>query len=65
MRVSVNSDLCMGHTLCNAIGPDVYQLDEQGHCCPMSGDIPADLEAQAVEGADACPERALTIHSAI
>ncbi len=61
MRVTVNSDLCMGHTLCNAIGPDVYALDDQGHCDPLTTELPSELQAQARQGADACPERAITI----
>jgi ferredoxin len=51
----------MGHTLCNAAGPDVYELDDRGHCRPLEGEIPAGLQDQAVQGADACPERAITV----
>jgi ferredoxin len=51
----------MGHTLCSVNGPDVYDLDETGHCRPVVTEVPAELEEQAVYGADACPERAITV----
>ncbi|HEY4021398.1 MAG TPA: ferredoxin [Pseudonocardiaceae bacterium] len=61
MRVTVDDKLCMGHTLCSVNGPDVYDLDETGHCRPLVTEVPAELEEQAVYGADACPERAITV----
>lgn len=61
MRVTVDDKLCMGHTLCSVTGPDVYDLDDEGHCLPLATEIPAELEDQAVAGADACPERAITV----
>ena len=61
MRVTVDAKLCMGHTLCSVTGPDVYDLDDEGHCLPLATEVPAELEDQAVAGADACPERAITI----
>ena len=62
VRVTVDQNRCMGHALCNAVGPDVYELsDEDGHCLPVDGEIKPDLENQAVDGMDACPERAITI----
>lgn len=61
MRVTVDHHLCMGHALCSAAGPDVYDLDDRGHCVPLETDIPADLHDQAVRGAEACPERAIVV----
>jgi ferredoxin len=61
MRVTVDRELCQGHTLCNAFGPDVYQLDDEGRCLPVEKPIPAQLEDQAVEGARACPEQAIRL----
>ena len=61
MRVTVDRELCQGHTLCNAAGPDVYDLDEWGHCLPLVTEVPARLVDQATKGADACPEQAITL----
>jgi ferredoxin len=61
MRVTVDRELCQGHTLCNSFGPDVYRLDDEGRCLPLEGAVPAELESQSEEGARACPERAISV----
>lgn len=61
MRVTVDRRLCQGHTLCNAIGPDVYDLDDEGRSVPLDEPVPAELERQAEDGARACPERAISV----
>ena len=61
MRVIVDRELCQGHALCNAHGPDVYQLDDDGRCLPLDEPVPAELEDQAADGELACPERAIRL----
>jgi ferredoxin len=53
----------MGHALCSVAGPDVYDLDDDGHCLPLETEIPAEFHQQALQGADACPERAISVSS--
>ena len=61
MRAIVDTAKCVGHARCNATAPEVYELDDDGYVVPPRGDVPAALENQARAGADACPERALTV----
>lgn len=62
MRVIAHTDVCAGHTLCNAECEEVFGLDEVGHVqLLIEGTIPADLERGARAGVAACPERALEI----
>jgi len=61
VRVTVDTSACVGHARCNAVAPDVYDLDDEGYAKPLDGDVPSALEAQARQGADACPERAITL----
>lgn len=61
MRVSVDSSLCTGHAQCNAYGPDVYDLDDDGYCVIPRAEIPDELRRQAEDGANACPESAITV----
>jgi ferredoxin len=63
MRVNVNRELCTGHALCVAVGGNVFDIDEQGLCAVLHDEVPVDLHREARDGADACPERALTIVS--
>jgi ferredoxin len=61
MRITVDTAACVGHARCNAVAPDVYDLDDEGYAQPFDGDVPPALEPQAREGADACPERAIAL----
>jgi ferredoxin len=61
MKVTIDTAKCVGHARCNALAPDVYALDDDGYALPFDGEIPVELEAQARDGADACPERAITV----
>jgi len=59
--IEFDSTRCVGHALCNATAPQVYQLDDNGYCEPPTQRIDDSSRAAAVEGAGACPEQALTV----
>ncbi|WP_181780401.1 ferredoxin [Pseudonocardia pini] len=61
MKIHIDTAKCAGHAQCAANGPDVYELDDVGYALPFDGEVPPHLEQQARLGADACPERAITI----
>jgi len=61
MKASVNADLCQGHARCWDICPEVFDLDDEGHSVVIQPDVPAELEAKALEAARNCPERAITV----
>jgi ferredoxin len=61
MRVRVDLNVCTGHALCYSVAPDVFDLDEAGHCLLTREDVPAERVRKAEEGAAACPERAITL----
>lgn len=61
MKVVADTALCAGHARCHATAPAVYELDELGYVDLDTADVaPAD-EAAARRGAQACPERALSV----
>jgi ferredoxin len=61
VRVEVDPTMCEGHGQCNAVAPEVYDLDEGGFCVINSSEVLRDLESQAEQGALACPMLAITI----
>jgi len=61
MKVSLDRESCTGHAQCNAVAPEVYELDDHGYCAIDVLDVPPDLERMARKGAQACPERAITV----
>jgi ferredoxin len=61
MEVAVDADRCQGHARCWQICPEVFTLDEEGHSFVSPSQVSTELEHKAVEAADNCPERAITI----
>jgi ferredoxin len=61
MKVSVDESKCVGHAQCNAVGPEVYDLDDSGYCLIRNAEVPPELEQAARDGAAACPEQAITV----
>lgn len=61
MKISIDATMCSGHARCAATAPELFELDDSGYAVPFDGEVPAGLEAQASEGALACPERAITV----
>lgn len=62
MRVRIDADQCQGHGLCQMTSPQVFDLrDEDGHAYPLVEEVDGELADAARSGADACPERAITV----
>ena len=62
MKVFVDSGRCQGHTLCNMVAPDIFQLrDEDGHAYVVVDELSAAQEELAQKAAVGCPERAITV----
>lgn len=63
MKYVVDLALCAGHGQCAAVAPDVHTLDEDGfhESAGEIIDVPTNQEQDAVTGARACPESAITI----
>jgi ferredoxin len=62
MRVSVDPDLCQGHTLCSMAAPDVFGLrDEDGHAYLLITEFDQASIAAARRAASTCPEQAITV----
>jgi ferredoxin len=62
VRVSVDPELCQGHTLCNMVAPDIFHLrDEDGHSYVVVDELTPEQEALAQKAAVGCPERAITV----
>jgi ferredoxin len=60
-RVCVDADRCVGHGRCYTLAPDVFDADEVGHSIVRLENVSGDLEAQAVEAEQNCPEAAIML----
>jgi ferredoxin len=64
LLVTVDRSKCCGYTLCATEGPDVYTIDDAGYAVAIDG-VPAELEAQACRGAEACPDGAIIVRRTV
>jgi ferredoxin len=60
-RVCVDADRCVGHGRCYTLAPDVFDADEVGHSIVLVDNVSGDLEAQAADAEQNCPEGAITL----
>jgi ferredoxin len=61
VKVSVDPTLCQGHARCQALAPEVFDLDEWGHAVLLVDELADDMESLAQRAALNCPERAIVI----
>ena len=65
MRISVDIDLCQGHSVCLGEAPDVFDVLEVDDGYPkvkvLQGNPPEALRAQVERAAKYCPNRVITV----
>jgi ferredoxin len=61
VRATIDQTICAGHARCAVTAPEVFDLDDDGYGIADPGELPPELEQRAREGAEACPERAVTV----
>lgn len=63
MWISIDSGKCMGHGRCYTVAPDLLSDDEEGFVAQagQTWEVPSELEGQAMEAAENCPEAAIAI----
>lgn len=66
VSIHVDQELCMGHGMCAALVPDVFRVDpESGVNLMGETEVGDELAAAARRGAAGCPERAITVATAV
>ena len=61
MKIIVDIRNCAGHARCNAVAPDIFELDGNGYIAFSEKSIAPDMEAMARRGSRACPERVIKV----
>lgn len=67
VEIRVDAGACVGHGRCYSLAAEVFAPDEAGYCVVLVPEIDlvatggSELERRARLGADACPERAITV----
>jgi ferredoxin len=61
MKVTIDPEYCVGQGMCHIYAPAVYDQNEDGHGVVRFPVIPEGLHHDARDGAEACPQQAITI----
>lgn len=60
MKVKVNQDVCIGCGACQAIAPDVFEInDETGLAREISEDVKEEFVEDATDAKEGCPVNAI------
>ncbi|WP_395109662.1 ferredoxin [Actinomadura sp. SCN-SB] len=60
MKIVIDKDRCRGHARCNALAPELFDLDDLGYAAAGELEVPEGGERAALAGVRGCPERAIT-----
>jgi len=62
MRVTVDPDVCQGHTLCALAAPGVFLLrEDDGHSYVAGPEVLPEVEEAVRKAAATCPEGAISL----
>ena len=61
MRITIDRASCVGYGMCHIHAGELFGLDEEGRGVVRFGEVPEELRDEARDGADACPQRAITV----
>lgn len=59
MKLKVNKDLCIGCGACQAVCPEVFEIEDDGLACAKAEDISEDLKEDAIDALEGCPTSAI------
>jgi ferredoxin len=63
MRIAIDDNKCFGHGRCYDLAPDLVGIDDEGRGEADDVEVPAELEASALDAAGSCPEGAVVLSS--
>ncbi|NYG57588.1 ferredoxin [Nocardioides daedukensis] len=61
MKVKVDFDLCESNALCEALAPDVFELDDDDYLVIKQDDVTDENIGRIKQAVAACPRSAISI----
>ena len=55
MEVKVNKDACIGCGACQAVCPEVFELDDDGYAKTIKNEIKDEEKDAVIEASEGCP----------
>lgn len=59
MKVIVDKDLCIGCGACQAICPDVFEINDDGLSEAICEEVDSKHEEEVIEAVESCPTEAI------
>ena len=60
MKVKVNKDLCIGCGACQALVPEVFEIEDDGLACTKVDEVKEELQEETQDAIDNCPTSAIS-----
>ena len=57
--LKVNKDLCIGCGACQAVCPEVFEIEDDGLAAVVVEEIPEDVNEDAIDAKEGCPTNAI------
>ena len=61
MKIKVDFDLCESNAMCEALAPDVFELDDDDFLQLNTDEVTAENEQRVRQAVAACPRAAISI----
>lgn len=59
MKVKVNQEACIGCGACQALVPDVFEIDDNGLAVAKEEEVETELVEEVVDALEGCPTSAI------
>ena len=60
MKVKVNKDVCIGCGACQAIVPEVFEIEDDGLAIAKDIEISDDIKEDVIDAIEGCPTGAIS-----
>lgn len=57
--LKVNKDFCIGCGACQAVAPEVFEIEDDGLATVIVNEIPEELKEDALDAQEGCPTNAI------
>jgi ferredoxin len=61
MKIKVDFDLCESNAMCEALAPDVFELDDDDFLQLNTDEVTAENEQRVSQAVAACPRAAISL----
>ena len=61
-KVKLNQDMCIGCGACQALVPDVFEINDEGVAEVIVEVVPENLEEEVKDASESCPVNAIEVN---